>query len=88
MFYCEKASYMKRLLQNRVKTNRKSSDAEHFAVLAECLKTINAKAVKENYKTKEQLYALGFDAIQIQKYFVFINVSKSNKILCQNQKHL
>ena len=82
MFYCEKASYMKRLLQNRVKTNKKSSDAEHFTVLAECLKTINARAVKENYKTKEQLYALGFDAIQIQKYFIFINVSDFDRESC------
>ena len=77
-----KANYTKYLLRNRVHNKKNVTENEHMAILAECLKTINARATKENYKTKEQLYALGFDAIQIQKYFIYINVSDFERDSC------
>lgn len=76
-----KLFYSKYILKNRIKAQKEEFDIEieqkigNFKLIAGILRD-NASKVEnhlEEYKTKEQLYAMGFSAAQICKYFVYSN---------------
>ncbi len=63
--------YAKYMLKNQLKNQ--CNNPEHLSVIAECIKTREIESEEECYKTKEQLFVLGFYPLEVHKFYNCVN---------------
>ena len=80
-----KLFYAQKLLKKRLQDQKNKNNSKNISVIVSFIasKQASFEQTKKRH-TKEQLYAMGYNAIQIHKYFIFKNnywILKENLII-------